>query len=137
MVASNPRQQLMHGLGAEDPAEPQPDQDPDQNQSGEDPSEKEARRRLYQSILGTTQDSSDPQHRSSLLDAMAGGESLKLDPAQLRAALALAIAASQKKSARAAAKAGGEAPTSGALWYMLWFVIAVSAGAIAAVLALK
>jgi hypothetical protein len=60
-----------------------------------------------------------------------------MDPAQLRAILTAGFAAAQKKSAAVHESIASERQPSKKLHYLFWLVIALSAGAIIAALAIR
>lgn len=144
ILRANPAQQLMRSVGETAPSgEAEAAEPPDKDKAGADPSEAEYQK-LYAYNLGLTGDrarleAEERRSSESPLQALLGGQSVKIDPADLRAALAIGMASAHRKSAPAPAKAaGGDPAPPKALGYMFWIVIALSAGAIAsAVLTLR
>ena len=102
--------------------------------SSSDPSEADYEK-LYAYNLGLTGQSAKMEawHApDSPRQALLRGQSVKIDPAQLQAALALGMASAHRKRVPAPAKAAGAPASPRTLRYMFWIVIALSAGAIAA-----
>lgn len=135
-------EQLMHALGAELPAsESDPAEPSEQDPAYASPSEQAEYQKLYEYNLGLTGDKSRPPAghvlgSGSPLEAVIGGQPETIDPSQLRAALAIGMASMHKKSAASPASVPGEHPPSKEL-YLFWLVIALSAGAIVAALAVS
>ena len=136
MLEEKPAQQIVRAL-AENVApgeaeEAEPPQAPEQGKSGTDPSEAEYQK-LYAYNLGLTGDRAKveaEQSRDSALQALLRGQSVKIDPANLQAVLALGMASAHRKPAPAKAASASASPK--AFRYVFWIVIALSAGAIAA-----
>jgi hypothetical protein len=122
-----------------------PSSEPTEGQSYSDPIEEATYQRLYEYNLGLTSDKARSSARlapnlGSPLEALEAVG--KMDPGQLQATLTAAFAAAQvpnvrKKSAVVPASVPGERQPSRTLRYMFWIVIALSAGAIIASLAIK
>ena len=147
MVRSGPGALLMHALGADqafggsdlmDPTRPvaPPDGDP----KFANPADQAAYQKLYEYNLGLTGDK--PRSAAGHLpgsgspqEVLLGGQPGGIDPAKLRAALTMAMASMPKKAA-SPVKAPGEPPSS-KNHYLFWLVMALSAGAIVAALALR
>jgi hypothetical protein len=138
MLEAKPAQQIMRALAENAPPDDagaggQP-QALEQGKGCADPSEAEYQK-LYEYNLGLTEDRAKVEaERSpdSPLQALVRGQSVKIDPVQLQAVLALGMASAHRKPAPAPAKAAGTPASPRALRYMFWIVIALSAGAIAA-----
>jgi hypothetical protein len=136
MLEAKPAQQIVRALAENTaPGEAEttePPRAPEEGSSGTDPSEAEYQK-LYAYNLGLTGDSAKvetEQSRDSPLQALLRVQSVKVDPAQLQAALALGMASARRKPAPA--KAAGTLAPPKAFRYILWIVIALSAGAIVA-----
>ena len=142
MLRARPGEQLMRALGADLPAGgSDPGEPSEQNPAYANPSEQAEYQKLYEYNLGFTGDKprSPAGHMpgsGSPLEAVIGGQPGAIDPAQLRAALAIGMASIHKKSAASPASVPGEHPRSKTL-YLLWLVIGLSAGAIVAALATR
>jgi hypothetical protein len=142
---ATPGEELLRTLGANLPASgPDPAQPAAEDQTYDNLSDQAAYQKLYEYNLGLTGDK--PRSKAghvpgseSPLGAVIGGQPLTtIDPAQLQAALAAAMAASvRKKSSAAPESVVGGQPPSKKPHYLFWLMIAVSAGAIIAALALK
>jgi hypothetical protein len=141
MVKSRPAALLMHALGVDqafggsDPLVP-PDGDP----TYANPADQAAYQKLYEYNLGLTGDK--PRSATGHLpgsgspqEVLLGGQPGGIDPTKLRAALTMAMASMPKKAA-SPVKAPGEPPCS-KNHYFFWLVMALSAGAIVAALALR
>jgi len=142
---ASPGEELLRALGANVPASgPDPAQPAAEERTYDNLSDQAAYQKLYEYNLGLTGDKPRAQAghlpgSESPLGRMIGGQPLTtIDPAQLRATLAAAMAASvRKKSAATPESVVGEQPPSKKPHYLFWLMIAVSAGAIIAALALK
>jgi heat shock protein HtpX len=142
---ATPGEQLLRALGGNLPAAgPDPAPPAAEDQTYDNLSDQAAYQKFYEYNLGLTGDKPRTQAghvagSQSPLGAVIGGQPLTtIDPAQLRAALAAAMAASvRKKSAAAPESVLGEQPPAKKPHYLFWLLIAVSAGAIIAALALK
>ena len=142
---ASPGEELLRALGANVPASgPDPAQPAAEERTYDNLSDQAAYQKLYEYNLGLTGDKPRAQAghlpgSESPLGGMIGGQPLTtIDSAQLRAGLAAAMAASvRKKSAAAPESVVGEQPPSKKPHYLFWLMIAVSAGAIIAALALK
>jgi hypothetical protein len=123
-----------------DSAEPSA-HDPVQTPAGDptyaNPSDQAAYQKLYEYNLGLDKSADHPLGSRSPFEPGFRGQSPTIDPAQLRAALALGMASMHKKSAAAPASIPGERPPSRKLRYLFWLVIALSAGAIIASFAIR
>lgn len=146
MLGANPAaQQLMRALGQNAPSsESETAEPPEKDETGADPFEEAAYRKLYKYNLGLTGDrdtsgleAERPHPPQSPFEALLRGQLGKMDPAQLREALAIGMAAAQKKRAAPSLNATADPAQSKTLQYIFWIVIALSAGAIAAALALR
>ena len=136
MMGSNTAQQMIRVMRDNAPPDesggPAP---PELPETYNDPSQQDTYQKLYEYNLGLTEDSAKVEaERSpdSPLQALVRGQSVKIDPVQLQAVLALGMASAHRKPAPAPAKASGTPASPRALRYMFWIVIALSAGAIAA-----
>jgi heat shock protein HtpX len=141
MLKANPALQVMRALGENAPpgeSEPAP---PEQDKPYDDPSQQSAYQKLYEYNLRLTGDrarsAAERAPTSESPPAVLRDELGKIDPAQLRAALTIAMASAHKKPAPAPENTAGGQAVSKTLRFMLWIVIAVCAGAIAAALAIK
>jgi len=138
MLEAKPVQRMIRALAENAPpgeaGAGEPPQVLEQGKGGADPSEAEYQK-LYAYNLGLTGDTAkvDAERApDSPLQALLRGQSVKIDPAQLQAALALGMASAHRKPAPAPAKAATAPPSPRVLRYMFWIVIALSAGAMAA-----
>jgi heat shock protein HtpX len=141
---ASPGEELLRALGANLPGNgPDPARPAAEDQTYDKLSDQAAYQKLYEYNLGLTGDKPRSQTghlpgSESLLGAILGGKPLTtIDPAQLRAALATGMASMHKKSAAAPEGVATEQPPSKKPHYLFWLMIAVSAGAIIAALALK
>jgi heat shock protein HtpX len=139
MIQSNPLAQMIRRLAPDLPAGG-PSSGPTEGKTYNDPTEESAYQKLYEYNLGITGDKArvsagQPLDPGSPLEALAAVG--KMDPARLQAILTAGFAASQKKPAAVPSSVAGERQASRTLRYMFWIVIALSAGAILASLAIK
>jgi len=144
MATLQANSQLVRALGANLPASgPDPAQPSAEDQTYDNPSDQAAYQKLYEYNLGLTGDKSRSQAghlpgSESPLGALLGGQPrTTIDPAQLRAALAIGMASMNRKPAAAPKSVSGQQPASKKLRYLLWLVMALSAGAIVAALAIR
>ena len=132
---------LIGASGANPPAsESDPAQPSAENQPFDNPSDQAAYQKLYEYNLRLTGDKSRAQadHQpgpDSPLGGLPSGQTI--DPAQLRAALALGMASMNRKSAAASSNVPAEQTETKKSHYLFWLVIALSAGAIVASFAIK
>ena len=138
MLEAKPVEQMIRALAENAPpgeaGAAEPPQVPEQGKGGADPSEAEYQK-LYAYNLGLTADTAKAeaeQARDSALQALFRAQSVKIDPAQLQAALALGMASAHREPAPAPTKVAGAPASPKRLRYLFWIVIALSAGAIAA-----
>jgi heat shock protein HtpX len=144
MIQANPLAQMISRLAPDLPAGG-PSSASTEGQTYTDPNEEATYQKLYEYNLGRTGNKArlaggHAPNLGSPLEALAAVG--KMDPTQLQATLTAAFAAAQKKNVReesvgVAASAAGEGQPSRKLRYMFWIVIALSAGAILASLAIK
>jgi len=139
MIQANPLAQMVRRLEPILPAGGSPSA-PTEGPPYSDSTEEATYQKLYEYNLGLTGDKGrasggQAPNLGSPLEALAAVG--KMDPVQLQAILTAGFAAAQKKPVTVTASVAGERPPSRKLRYMFWIVIALSAGAIIASLAIK
>ena len=123
ILRANPAQQLMRPVGETAPSgEAEAAEPPDKDKAGADPSEAEYQK-LYAYNLGLTGDrarleAEERRSSESPLQALLGGQSVKIDPADLRAALAIGMASAGpgNRGARARESSGVVSGTAEGAW---------------------
>ena len=141
---ASPGEELLRAVRVNLPASaPDPARPAAEDQTYDKLSDQTAYQKLYEYNLGLTGDKPRSQaghlpESESPLGSVIGGQPLTMiDPAQLRAALATGMASMHKKSAAAPEGVATEQPPAKKPHYLFWLMMAVSAGAIIAALALK